>query len=211
MTVTLAIQPRTKKDKNKDQHTAETIPAVVYGAKFPATPIMVDKKEFNKTFKEAGESTIIELEGLESPVEVLVKDVSFSPLKGGIDHIDFYVVEKGKVITANVPLHYVGEAPAEKAGAVLNKVLHEVSVVCKPKDLPSHIDVDLSSLVKAEDKITVGKLTCPDKVKIEQDENDIVVLAETVAEDQEDEESGGVNMDDIEVEKKGKEEAPATE
>ena len=202
MTVTLEIQPRTK--KNKD--TANLIPAVVYGAKFKSTPVTVSKKDFEKTFKEAGESTIIELEGLESKIEVLVKDVSFSPLKGGISHVDFYVVEKGQDITANVPLHFVGEAPVEKTGAVLNKVLHEVTVTCKSKDLPAHLDVNLETLKTIEDKITVADINCPPKVKIELDPNDIVVLSEEITEQLE-EAGSEVNIADIEVEKKGKEES----
>ena len=201
MTVTLAIQPRTKKDKK----TVTLIPAVVYGAKFESTAVTVNKKDFEKTFKEAGESTIIELEGLESPIEVLVKDVDFSPLKGGISHVDFYVVEKGQDITANVPLHFEGEAPIEKAGAVLNKVLHEVTVTCKSKDLPSHLDVNLETLVTIEDRITVADIKCPPKVKIEQDPQDTVVLSEEIVE-QSEETVSEVDIADIEVEKKGKDE-----
>jgi large subunit ribosomal protein L25 len=207
MTVTLAIQPRTKEDKKDLAQAVELIPAVVYGAKFKATSISVNKKDFEKTFKTAGESTIIELQGLEAPVDVLVKEVSFSPIKGGITHVDFYVIEKGKEMTTNIPLHFIGEAPVEKSGAVLNKVLHEVEVTCKPKDLPAHLDVDLTKLVTAEDKITVADIVSPTGVKIELDLSDVVVLSEAVVERSEDEVIEEVNIADIEVEKKGKAEA----
>lgn len=207
MTVKLAIQPRTKVPENK----AEFITAVVYGPKFPSTSIFVNKKAFDKTFKEAGESVIIELEGLDKPVEVLIKDVAFSPTKGGIQHVDFYALEMGKEITTHIPLHFINEAPASKLGAVLNKVLHEVTVVCKPSDLPSHLDVDLGLLVNLEDQIHISDLVAPAGVKIDEEPNDIVALAEEVKEEVVVDEPV-VAAADVPAEKKGKaEEAEASE
>lgn len=180
MTLILPVQPRAKDLIVKSEGQ---VAAVVYGPKFPSTNILVDKKEMVKTFKSAGESTIIQLQGLSSPVEVLIKDVTFSPIKGEMMHVDFYVMEKGKEMTADIPLHFIGVAPAEKMGAVINKVMHEVTVVCQPQNLPAHIDVDLGKLIQAEDKIHILDLVCPVGVKITQDENDVVALAEMVVEE----------------------------
>lgn len=203
MTVKLTVHPRVK---NSADINSEQIPAVVYGHKFASTAISVDKKEFEKTFKTAGESTIIELEGLEKTVEVLVKDVVFAPIKGGIIHVDFYAVEMGKEMETHVPLHFIGEAPATKLGGVINKVLHEVEIVCKPKDLPSHIDVDLTKLVNLESKLHVSDIGVPKGVKITNDAHDVVVLVEVIAEEVE-EEKEVVAAADVPVEGKGKVEA----
>lgn len=205
MTVTLAIEPRPKTLKTK---SGEKIAAVVYGPKFASTPIVVDRKAFEKTFKTAGESTIIELQGLEAPVDVLVKEVTFSPIKGGINHVDFYVIEKGKEMATHVPLSFIGEAPAAKLGAVVNKVMHEVHIVCKPNDLPAHIDVDLALLVNVEDKIHVSDIKAPKGVKITDDAHDVVALAEAVKEEPV-EPVEEIAAADVPVEKKGKEEEPA--
>ncbi|KKT79397.1 MAG: 50S ribosomal protein L25 [Parcubacteria group bacterium GW2011_GWF2_44_8] len=199
MTVILPIQPRSKSLEAK---TADQIAAVVYGPKFAATSISVNKKEFEKTFKTAGESTIIELQGLEAPVQVLVKEVVFSPIKGGIVHVDFYVIEKGKEMATHVPLHFIGEAPVTKLGAVINKVLHEVHITCKPADLPSHIDVDLEVLAALEDTIHVSDIKCPKGVKITDDETVMVALVEVIKEEVVEE--APMSVEDIEVEKKGK-------
>jgi large subunit ribosomal protein L25 len=203
MTVILPVESKLNKTK-----TAEQISAVVYGPKFPSTPILLDKKGFEKTFKTAGESTIIELQGLASPVEVLVKEVVFAPIKGGIIHVDFYALEMGKEMTTDVPLHFINEAPAEKLGAVINKVLHEVTIVCKPKDLPSHIDVDLGALVLLEDKIHISDIVCPKGVSITQDAHDVVAVAETVVEEVEPE-VAPIAAADVPAEKKGKTEEAA--
>lgn len=204
MTVTLAIQARTK-ETNVENNSGK-MTAVVYGPKFASTPILVDKKDFERTFKSAGESTIIELQGLDKPVEVLIKDVVFSPTKGGIIHADFYALEKGKEIHASIPLHFINEAPASKLGAVVNKVMHEVSVVCKPADLPAHIDVDLAVLVNADDKIHISDIVSPKGVKIDEEANDVVALSEMIAEEVE-QEVEVVAAADVPAEKKGKEEA----
>jgi large subunit ribosomal protein L25 len=209
MTVILPVEARAKVLDSKDK-TRSYISAVVYGPKFASTAIRVDKQEFEKTFKKAGESTIIELQGLSSPVDVLVKEVVFSPIKGGIVHVDFYALEKGKEITTNIQLHFINESPAEKLGAVVNKVLHEVEVVCKPNDLPSHIDVDLGLLVTTEDKIHISDIVAPKGVKITQDASDVVALAEAVVEEVV-EEAPVIAAADVPAEKKGKTEEAAAE
>jgi large subunit ribosomal protein L25 len=123
-----------------------------------------------------------------------------------IQHIDLYAVEKGKEMTTNVALEFIGEAPVEESNkGNLTKVLHEVEVTCKPKDLPNHIDVDLSTLVKIEDEILIKDLKVPAGVKIEADPEDPVVVVSEVREVVE-EETTELDMDAIEVEKKGKEE-----
>ena len=198
MTVILPIAPKVAGVKK----TAEQISAVVYGPKFPSTPIFIDKKEFTKTFKTAGESTIIELQGLATPVEVLVKDVAFAATKGGIVHVDFYALEMGKEITTHIPLHFINEAPAEKLGAVINKVLHEVEITCKPNVLPSHLDIDLGLIVTLEDKIHVSDIKLPKGVVVTADGHDVVAQAEMVAEEVEPEVV--VAAADVPAEKKGK-------
>lgn len=204
MTVKLTVHPRANSSADiKSEH----IPAVVYGHKFASTAISVDKKEFEKTFKTAGESTIIVLEGLEAPVEVLVQEVAFAPIKGGIIHVDFYAIEKGKEMETHVPLHFIGEAPVVKLGAVVNKVLHEIEILCKPQDLPSHIDVDLAKLVTLEDKIHVSDIVAPKGVKITNDANDVVVLSEEIEEEvePENEEVAAADVPVVEGKEKAKE------
>lgn len=175
MTITLPIILRDKSNKLAALRKNGDLPAVVYGAKQESVAITVNAKAFDKVIKEAGESTIIELTGLKSPLEVLIKDVDFNAIKGQIDHVDFYVVEKGKEMTTHVTLHFIGEAPAEKTGLV-NKVLHEIEITCLPKDLPNHVDVDLTTLVEVGDKILVKDLKLAAGVKVHVQAEDVVVV-----------------------------------
>lgn len=207
MTITLPVASR-RSSVEVNTNLLLNIPAVVYGPTYKSESITVDRKQFEKVFKSAGESTIIALSGLAKPVEVLVKKVAFSPIKGGIRHIDFYAIDSKSAISANVPLHFVGESPVVKSGAVLNKVLHEVTVSCLPANLPAHIDVDMSLLQAVSDVIHVSDLVLPTGVEIEQEGKEVVLMAELIAEEV-DAAPANVDMAAVEVEAKGKAEVAA--
>jgi large subunit ribosomal protein L25 len=207
MTITLAVTARDESVKMEVMRKNGDVPAVVYGTKQEPISITLSGKEFEKVRKEAGESTIVELTGLDKTVEVLIKSVDFHPVKQQVTHVDFYAFEIGKEMTTHVALEFVGEAPVEesKEGSV-TKVLHEIEVTCLPSDLPSHIDVDISGLVNVEDKIHISDLKAPKGVVFEGDPEDpvVVVSAAKQTTDDEDEASTEIDMDAIEVEEKGK-------
>lgn len=209
MTISLAVTARDESVKVEVVRKNGDVPAVVYGPKQEPIAITLPGKEFEKVRQEAGESTIIELTGLENKLEVLIKDIDYSPIKQLVTHVDFYAVERGKDITTHVALEFIGEAPVEdkKLGAV-TKVLHEVEVTCRPSVLPSHIDVDISGLVKVEDKIHISDLKVPAGVTINADpEDSVVVVSAAKQESEEDAEPAEVDMAAIEVEAKGKTES----
>src|SRR5262249_35616307 len=135
------------------------LPAVIYGRAEESTPIAIDRKTFEKVFKTAGESTIITIKGLGESKDALIHDVEFDAVTGTPTHVDFYAIEKGQKVTVSVPLEFEGVSPAVKdLGGILVKVMHELEVECEPKDLPSHISVDISKLVTLEDQIHVKDL-----------------------------------------------------
>lgn len=204
MTFSLTVEPRTERGKKLNQlRTVGKLPAIMYGPKEETTALTIDRVAFEKVLKEAGESSMITLSGtgLKTAKEVLVHDVSFDARRGGVIHVDFYAVEAGKEITVDIPLEFVGEAPALKQGGTLTKVLHEVSVTCMPTNLPKEIVVDISILDDFEKQIHVKDLVVPTGVTIENDGEEVVVLAQPVEEEVE---APVVDMASIEVEKKGK-------
>lgn len=206
MTFTLNVSERTEKGKKLQAlRAAGKLPAVVYGPKHEAVAVSLDMKEFQKVFNEAGESSVLVLSGVREDTEVLVQDVTYSPVKSRVEHVDFYAIEKGKEVTVNVPLEFTGEAPAIKLGGSLTKALHEIEITCKPSKLPHEIVVDVSSLNTFEDSILVKDLNVPDGVKIENDAEETVAFVAEAKE--ESEEPASLDMDAIEVEKKGKEES----
>lgn len=188
------------------------VPAVIYGGKKESISISVPLKEFKKTWKEAGESTVIELiMGEEkTPLNVIIKEVVIDPLNDEPIHADFYKVEMDKPITATVPIVFEGIAIAVKElGGVLVKVMHEIEIEALPKDMPSEIVVDISQLKTFEDKITVDDLDLPYQVKANAKIEEVVALVEEPR--AEEEPVKEMTIEDIEVEKKGKKEEPEEE
>lgn len=210
MTITLKVEARTETGKKlKTLREQGKLPAVVYGPKHESTNLFLDGKEFEKIFREAGESSVLLLTGVGEDAEVLVQEVAYDPVKGGLKHVDFYAIEKGKEVTVSIPLEFVGESPAAKLGGSLTKALHEIEVTCKPSALPHEIIVDISSLLTFEDHIRVKDLNIPANVKVENDPEDTVAVMTEIKD--EPIESVAIDMDAIEVEQKGKGEEAGAE
>lgn len=182
--VTLTVKP--KGDTTNDElRAAGTVPAVFYGPKEEATSVVVNALELEKVWKEAGETTIVRLTGVGDEKDALFKDVQFHPVTGKMMHADFYVLEKGKKIEIAVPLEFVGQAPAEKAGHIVVKALHEVEIEVAPAELPHHLDVELSSLVNVGDHITAAQITLPPSAELKTDPEEIVASVTEFVEEKE--------------------------
>lgn len=204
--ITLAAVKREESGKRVQRLlTSGEMPAVVYGPKQEAVSITVSGKAFEKTLKEAGESSVIELTGLGSTLQVLIHEVDRDPITNTPRHADFYAIEKGAKVEVEVPLTFVGESPAVKAGANLVKVLHELKIEAAPADLPHDISVDISVLAEVGSQILVKDLVIPAKVEVLEDAEQVVALIQEVTVEEETP-VAAVDMGAIEVEKKGKDE-----
>lgn len=184
---------------------------ILYGSKTENQPLFVNLGEFKKVWKQAGESTIVELEFQTKNIPVLIYSVGLDPLSNEPRHVDFYAVDMSKKITASVPLSFVGESPAVKIGGILVKVLHELEVEALPKDLPSELEADISSLKTFEDKITTGDIKVAGEVKIMAEPDEMVAFVEKAAEEEIEEPEQETKIEDIEATKeKGKEKEEKT-
>jgi len=202
--MTTKLEVKKREDSTEKVRSEGNIPGVVYGPKQEPISITLDKAIFEKTLHAAGESTIINLVGLGEDIEVLVHDVAFDAGKGGVEHVDFYAIERGKELTTDIALEFIGEAPVEKTGATITKVLHEVEVTCRPSDLPSHIDVDVSVLIDEDSQILVKDLKVGADVKITLAGDSVVATVGAAREEEPEEKPEVVDMDAVEVEEKGK-------
>lgn len=180
------------------------LPAVLYGWGEKAGRLLsVDEKAFRKAWKEAGETSIVDLEvdGVEKGV--LIQDVAVDPLKNVPLHVDFYAVRMDKPIAVTVPVIFEGESGAMKnLGATLVKVTHEIEVEALPKNLPHDIKADLSMLAEIDSRILVRDLKLPVGVTAKTAADDVIAVAQAHVE----EEAPTVErtLEDIEVEAKGK-------
>jgi len=186
------------------------MPAVVYGPNNETETILLNTKEFEKIWSEAGESTVLTLTGLDKKISVLIHDVAHDPLYGTPTHADFYAVQTDKVVDVEVPLVFTGVSPAEKGlGGTLIKVMFTLSIEALPKDLPSEVEVDISRLVTFDDQIQVKDIVLPAGVTADAEPEEVVALVQAPREEEDVESTGDVSS--VEVEKKGKEEEATTD
>lgn len=209
---TLKAEPRDLSTKLGDIRKAGIIPAVFYGKKEPSTPISIKMVDFLKVWKEAGESSVISLEIGKEIVECLIHDVDFDPVLDTPRHVDFYVFEKGHKVEVEVPLEFEGVSLAIKdLGGTLVKVLYDLKIEAMPKDLPHNIVVDISALIDFDSQITVKDIKLPAGVTVLESEDEVVALVSRPREEKEEEVVAPIDLEAIEVEKKGKEEVPEGE
>ncbi|TVR55980.1 MAG: 50S ribosomal protein L25 [Puniceicoccaceae bacterium] len=153
------------------------IPAILYGKISQPQSLAIDAKEIGLLLKEVGDSTaIIEIEqdGREPRLSVL-QEVQRDPMTDRILHVDLHEVSASEKINVSVAVHTKGEAVGVKIdGGVLEIVAHEIQVRCLPKDLPSHIEVDVSSL-RVGHTIHIGELPAIEGVEVLDDEEQPVV------------------------------------
>jgi large subunit ribosomal protein L25 len=167
-----------KADKRETKEREEnTLLGVLYGPKIKNVSLKLDLKDFEKTYKEAGESSLLSLDVDGKEYLVLIHDVKNDPLTMRPIHVDFYQPILTEEVEASVPLIFEGESLAVKdLGGTLIKEIQEIEVKALPQKLPHEIRVDISVLKTFEDEILVKDLKLPEDVKVEKDPEDMVAL-----------------------------------
>lgn len=158
--ITIQAQSReASKNSARDTRDLNRVPGVVYGKEFASQLISVDASDILKTYRKAGESTLIDMDLDGKTIKVLIHDMDVDPVRTVIRHVDFYVVNLKEKTTVNVPLIFVGESPAVKNhGAAFNKTVDHLEIRCLPTDIPHDIQVNIESLAKNHDHISVSDI-----------------------------------------------------
>lgn len=180
--VTLSLTPRGE-STNDEIRARGAVPVVFYGPKEASTPVIANALELEKVWKAAGETTIVKLSGVGDDKDALFKDVQFHAVSGAIMHVDFYVLEKGKKVEIAVPLHFEGVSPAEKAGHILVKAMHELEIEVAPAELPHHLLVDISKLENVGDHVLAKDVKLPPSAELKTDADEIVASITEVVEE----------------------------
>lgn len=175
----LTVYPRDERGKKvKNVRRQKFIPGVLYGWGIVSKPVKVAYGDFERVFKEAGESSLVTLNvaadgtdatskrGGEDTV-VLIYEPTRDPVSSQFLHVDFYKVRLDQKIKINLPLEYVGESSAVRdLGGVLVKNLHEIEVEGYPHKLPKELIVDISKLATLDDDFFVKDLVRPEGIEI---------------------------------------------
>lgn len=144
------------------------VPAVIHDHGKESIHVQGDFMKLVKVYSTAGKHHPVELKVGDKQHLALIKDVDFDPAKHRIRHIVFQAINKNVETEAEIPVAFVQDAeiPAEKKSLLVLKQLDHVEVKALPKDLPSELTVDPSTLAEVGDSLTVADITAPAGVTI---------------------------------------------
>lgn len=164
--------------KVKQLRRTGVIPANLFGKTIESQAIQVNGVEFNRIYKEAGETSLIyvNVEGEDKERPTLVTSVHFNPITGDKLHVDFHQVNLKEKVTANVPVEIIGESELVNSNeAVLSQSLNEIEIEALPTEIPESITFDISSLKAIGDHLLVSDAKVSADVEIKTDPEQMVV------------------------------------
>ena len=156
-------------DKANKIRAAGQLPAVLYGHGIKNVHLVLEYRDFSKTFEQAGESQLVQLEidKEKAPRNVLIHDIDKDVLSNKFTHVDFYQVKMDEKITAEVPLIFEGESEAVKTlGGILIKNIHSLKIKSLPANLPTELKIDIGQIKTFENKIHIKDLKLASGVEI---------------------------------------------
>lgn len=202
----LEVKTRNPKEDLDTLRKTGELPAVFYGAGKESTSISVPLITFKKVWEKAGESSAIKITGPKIAIDALIHEVQLDPVTNEPIHVDFLAIDVNKAIEVSIPLEFIGVSEIVKSGTgTLVKVLHEIEIEALPKDLPHNLQVDISKLTTLDSLILVSDLVLPSGVTVVTKGTEVIA---SIAEQKEEKEEVAepIDLSQIEVEKKGKQE-----
>jgi large subunit ribosomal protein L25 len=154
------------------------IPAVVYGHGQSGTAVSVDARDLRHALSgNAGLNQLLSLEVGSETHLALARSLQRHPVRHTVVHVDFLIVRRDEVISADVPIVLVGEAKAvEQEQGIVEQQLTSLAVNATPDRIPPHLEVDISGLTVGE-AVRVGDLSLPSGVTTVVGPDEPVVLA----------------------------------
>lgn len=155
---------------------AGKVPGVLYGHGIDPIDVAVNSRELRAALtSDSGLNALISLDVDGKKHLAMARQLQRHPVRRSIDHVDFVIVRRDEVISAEVPIHLVGEAEkVERADGLVEHTMFSLMVHAKPADIPAAIEVDISEL-GIGDAIRVSDLKLPAGVTTDTDPDESVV------------------------------------
>ena len=171
MAKTVNIRVNERKTAGKGAARAERraglIPGVIYGEKKEPVMFSISALDLDAQPRQSGFWTRqFEIEVGKNKYHAICQDIQTHPITDRPIHIDFLRVSANTELQIEVPVMYENElaAPGLKNGGVLNAIYRSIEVMCKPKDIPETLFVDLTGL-EMGDVVKLGDIKFPAGVK----------------------------------------------
>lgn len=158
---------------------AGKIPGVVYGHGAEPLPIAVNARELRAALTtDAGLNALLDLRVDGGSHLTLAREVQRHPVRNTVTHVDFLVVRRDEVISAEVHVSLTGEAvQVHRGDGVMEQQLFTLALNATPDRIPHVIEVEISGL-SIGDTVRVGDLTLPEGVTTDVDPEVAIVVAQ---------------------------------
>jgi large subunit ribosomal protein L25 len=162
------------------------VPLTLYGGEGEAVSAAAPLHELAAILRtEAGHNAIftLDVEGVGAS-EVMFYDRQIDPVRGRLVHADLRRLVRGQEIEVTVPLHLDGEPEGAKGeGGILEQLLREVEIRCRPSLIPDSLHVDVSGL-NVHDVLHVSDLQVEEGVTVLTDPETVVATVSVVREEE---------------------------
>lgn len=180
------------------------VPGVIYGMNRPPVNILLERDAFERALAHHRGGTLLvdlRVEGAEvgSNTAALLKEIQRHPVSRAPESVDFQWVALEENVTVSVPVAVEGTSPAVKAGGVLDLILHEVEVTCRPLAIPEQIVISIEGLEMHEVR-TAAQLQLPAGVELAVEPDTPVVTVVPPSKEEEAREAPGVEGEITDVE-----------
>ncbi|MFL2541431.1 MAG: 50S ribosomal protein L25 [Candidatus Latescibacterota bacterium] len=152
--VSLKVQPREEKGKGpvgQMRRLQGQLPGIIYGHKQAAESFKTDAHALEGILGKGGQNAIIVIEHEESDKEseqALIRDIQYHKVRGDAMHLDLLRIDPSETLRANVPIVTVGVPEGVRTeGGSLQQTLTSLEMECVVSEMPSSIEIDISSLV----------------------------------------------------------------
>jgi large subunit ribosomal protein L25 len=158
---------------------AGRIPAVVYGHGMDPLAISVEGRDLRSALTtESGLNALLSLDVDGTSHLTLAREIQRHPVRHSVTHVDFQIVRRDEIVSAEVPVTLTGEAQQVAMNqGVIEQPLISLTVQAVPDRIPNSIEVDISALAIG-DTIRVADLPLPDGVTTDVDGDEAVVIAQ---------------------------------
>lgn len=132
------------KSDSQKLRTEGLVPCVLYGGNEQIhfySPVILFR---DLVYTNEAHFVHLNIEGVEC--QAIMQDVQFHPVSEIIYHVDFLRISSDRKIKMSIPARLSGIAPGVAKGGTLVKKRDALKVYAFPKDMPDHIDVDVSEL-----------------------------------------------------------------
>ncbi|MFD1910324.1 50S ribosomal protein L25 [Paenibacillus rhizoplanae] len=158
------------------------IPAVLYGIGRDTLSLEVNEKELLEMLRTNPRAILQAKLSDGTTIPVVVQNLQKQSMSGKVLHVDFQHVNMSINMDSKVTIHFAGEAAGVKEGGVLQVEIYEVEVRCMPGNLPTSMEVDISSLAIG-DQLLVSDLIFQDGIEVLTDPNTVMIQIKTVHEE----------------------------